>query len=79
MLQKNAKIKVGDKVLVVINGEAKHLEIVDLPQGDLKKGVISYLSPIAQAILGHSWPDRVVVKLPNGKTLECELMRTIVT
>ncbi|NUM25759.1 MAG: GreA/GreB family elongation factor [Candidatus Buchananbacteria bacterium] len=77
MIKKGDKIKVGDTVLVVLNGEVKRLEIVELPQGDPKKGVISYLSPIAKAILGHSYPDRVTVKLPNGNTLECELLEAV--
>jgi len=75
MLKKSKKIGIGDKVLVVINNEAKELEIVDLPQGDPAKGIISWLSPIAQAILGKGYPEKVTVKLPNGKTLDCQLVR----
>jgi len=67
-------VKVGDKVLVALNGAIKELEIVELPQGDPGKGKISWLAPLAQAILGHQYPDRVVVKLPDGKTLECQLL-----
>jgi len=75
MLKKPKKIGIGDKVMVVINNEAKELEIVDIPQGDPKKGKISFLSPLAKAILGRSYPERVTVKLPNDKTLECQLLR----
>ena len=77
MLKKSKTIDIGDKVIVVINGEAKKLEIVDLPQGDPKSGKISFLSPLAKAILGRHYPERVVVKLPNGKTLECQLLQPI--
>ncbi len=77
MLRRGEKIGIGDKVLVVINGEVKRLEIVDLPNGDAKKGIISYLSPLAQAIIGHKYPERVIVKLPDGDTLECELVMPV--
>lgn len=75
MLKKSKKINIGDKVTVIINGKIQDLEIIDLPQGDPKSGKISFLSPLARAILGHSYPERVMVKLPNGNTLECELLQ----
>ena len=71
------KIEIGDKVMVALNGEIKELEIVDFSEGDPKSGKISFLSPIAQAILGHKYPERVKVKLPNGKAIECQLLRSI--
>jgi len=74
MSKNSKKIKVGDKVLVYLNGEVKELEIVDLPAGNLKEGKISWLSPLAQAVLGHSYPEKVVVKLDEDKTLECEIL-----
>ena len=77
MLRKNGKIKIGDEVIVVLNGGVKRLKIVDMPKGDPKKGIISYLSPIAQAILGHGYPERIKVKLPNGGTIDCELIRPV--
>ena len=77
MLRRGEKIGIGDEVLVVINGEVKRLEIVDLPRGDAKKGIISYLSPLAQALIGHKYPDRITVKLPDGGTMECELVQPI--
>ncbi|MBI3290925.1 GreA/GreB family elongation factor [Candidatus Falkowbacteria bacterium] len=79
MFNKNDTIKVGDKVLVVIDGSVQELEIVDLPQGDPKKGKISFLSPLARAILGHKYPELVRVKLPNGNTLDCQLVRPVVS
>ncbi|MFA6255302.1 MAG: GreA/GreB family elongation factor [Patescibacteria group bacterium] len=75
MFKKSKKITIGDKVLVVLNGKIKELEIVDLPTGDPKSGKISFLSPLAKAILGCRYPSRVTVKLPNGNTIECRLFR----
>ncbi|MDX9893787.1 MAG: GreA/GreB family elongation factor [Patescibacteria group bacterium] len=75
MLNDNAKVKIGDKVTVALNGQVRNLEIVALPNGDLSKGLISYLSPIAKAILGHSYPEKITVKLPNGNLVDCQLLR----
>ncbi|MFA6215896.1 MAG: GreA/GreB family elongation factor [Patescibacteria group bacterium] len=78
MLSKAKTIGIGDKIDVIINGEVKELEIVDLPQGDARRGKISWLSPLAQALLGKKRPSRVVVQLPNGKTVECRLLVPLV-
>jgi transcription elongation GreA/GreB family factor len=77
MLNDNTKVKIGDKVTVVLNGQVRDLEIVALPNGDLQKGIISYLSPIAKAILGHSYPEKITVKLPNGNLVDCELVKPV--
>jgi len=69
------RVKIGDKVLVIINNEAKELEIVDLPKGDLSHGKVSFLSPIAKALLGKSYPQIIKVKLPNGEMMDCKLMK----
>jgi len=79
MFNKSNKINIGDKVLVVVNGEAQELEIVDSPVGDPKKSKISFLTPLAQAILGKGYPSRITVKLPNGNNLECQLIKPILT
>jgi len=71
------KIEIGDKVLVALDGAVKQLEIINLPEGNPKLGKISFLSPVAKAILGHKYPERVVVKLSNGKTLECQLLQPV--
>jgi transcription elongation GreA/GreB family factor len=77
MFKKFETIKIGDKVLVALNGEVKELEIVDFPTGDPKSGKISFLSPLAKAILGCRYPSRVTVKLPNGNAIECRLFKPI--
>lgn len=77
LLRNQEKIKIGDKVTVVIEGTVKDLEIVDFLEGDLKKGKVSFLSPIARAIIGHRYPEQVTIKLPNGKTLNCRLIKTM--
>ncbi|MBI5221794.1 MAG: GreA/GreB family elongation factor [Candidatus Magasanikbacteria bacterium] len=74
-MKNNYNINIGDKVLVAINHEVKELEIVDIPDSNPKLGKISFLTPLAKAILGKSCPNRVVVRLPNGNDLECRLLK----
>lgn len=73
-MENNSRVKIGDRVKVILDGAVKELEIVDVPTGDPKRGIISYLSPLAEALLGKKYPSQVVVKLPNGQTLECRLL-----
>jgi transcription elongation GreA/GreB family factor len=74
MLSQQQTVGIGDKVLVALDGAVKELEIVST-DSDPKAGKISFLTPLAQALLGHKYPDRVTVKLPNGKLLDCKLFR----
>ena len=67
-------VQIGDKVKVVLDGAVRELEIVELPTGDPGHGIISYLSPLARAILGKRFPSNVIVKLPSGDTMECRLL-----
>ncbi|MDD2807611.1 MAG: GreA/GreB family elongation factor [Patescibacteria group bacterium] len=73
-MSSNYTVNIGDKVKVILDGAIRELEIVDVPTGDPKHGVISYLSPLARALLGKRYPSQVTVKLPNGNTLECRLL-----
>ena len=78
MFKKNEQsVKIGDKVLVVIDKEAKELEIVGLPSGDPSHGKVSFLSPIAKALLGKKPPQTITVQLPNGNTMDCRLMELL--
>ena len=75
---KNAIVKIGDKVKVILDGAVQDLEIVEVPNANPALGKISFLSPVARAILGKRYPSRVVVKAPNGRMIECRLMRPAV-
>jgi transcription elongation GreA/GreB family factor len=71
------QVVVGDKVLVILNGEAKELEIVDVAESNPKLGRISWLTPLAQALLGKTFPEKVKVKLPSGELMDCQLVRIV--
>ena len=64
----------GDKVLFgatvtfedVESGESKTVMIVGEDEADADAGLISYVSPLARALIGKSVDDLVQVKLPGG-------------
>lgn len=65
----------GDKVLFgatvlledVDNGEEKKVTIVGDEEADAAKGLISYASPLARALIGKNLDDIASVRLPAGK------------
>lgn len=66
--------RAGDRVLfgctvTVENeeGEEKTFSIVGVDEIDLERGHISWVSPLARAVLGHRLGDVVVVKAPQGE------------
>ncbi len=48
------------------NDEKTHYQIVGLDEADVKKSLISILSPMARALIGKRKGDNVVVQSPKG-------------
>jgi transcription elongation factor GreA len=46
--------------------EKSHYQIVGIDEADVKKGMISILSPLARALIGKKVGDAVVVQSPKG-------------
>ena len=67
-------VAAGSKVKVKINGEEKDLTIVDPNSIDPATGRISYNSPIAQALIGAHPGDITNVTLPNGRSMDMEVI-----
>lgn len=65
----------GDRVLFgatvsledVESGDERKITIVGDEQADAAKGLISYASPLARAVIGKSVDDIALVNLPAGK------------
>ncbi len=53
-------------VIDIDSGEEKTISIVGEDEADVEKGLISYKSPVAKALIGKSIDDCVTVKLPAG-------------
>ena len=57
-------VRIGSKVTVSVKGKVEKYEICR--KENLRKNKISYLSPIAGALLGHKCGETVVAKVPAG-------------
>ena len=71
-------VKIGDKIKIVVDGGVKELEIVDMPEKDLRPSKISVLSPLLEKILGKRYPMWVSVQLPDGRKMMCNRFRPMV-
>lgn len=73
----DVKNKKGDADVVSFGSYVKFndkvLRIVGVDEADASKGLISFVSPIAKALIGKKKGDRVEVKLPKGtETIEIQ-------
>lgn len=68
------KLSVGEKIVFSATVTLAHLgndeevtyQIVGMDEADIKKGLISYQSPIARALIGKTVGDEVQVPAPGG-------------
>ncbi|MBN2322747.1 MAG: GreA/GreB family elongation factor [Spirochaetes bacterium] len=68
--QDSDRVLFGATVTVLENGKARRtFKIMGVDESDPKKGAISWLSPIARALLSHTIGDTVKIVLPRGETV----------
>jgi len=60
---KKDKVGLGATILVEMNQHVRRLHIVDSPEADPDQGKISYLSPVAKALMGRIVGEEVRVKV----------------
>lgn len=62
------QVSVGTKVKIqnVETGDKKEFRVVGALESDPEAGMISYLSPLADALMGHQKGDVVEAHLPKG-------------
>ena len=70
-MKSRLKIDIGDRAKVILNGEVKELEVVDLFPGDKKSDGKFSFSLFVQDILGRGYLERIQIKLPDGQIIEC--------
>jgi transcription elongation factor GreA len=58
-------VELGHRVTIESEGKQKKYQILGSSEIDLKKGIISYSSPMGAALLGKEVGDVVSVKLAN--------------
>ena len=70
-MKSKLKINIGDRAKVILNGEPKELEVVDVVSSDKKSDGKFSFSLFVQDILGRGYLERIKVKLPDGQVIEC--------
>ena len=64
------RVRFGATVTVTENGREEHVfRIVGVDESDPKRGYISWVSPLAMALLSHSPSDTVKTTLPRGEAV----------
>jgi transcription elongation factor GreA len=60
-------IQIGNRVVIQENGgEPETYTIVGADEGNPKEGLISYESPLGQALMNHHAGEEIVVNAPDG-------------
>ena len=70
----NKMIEIGHQVTIKITGQEKIYQILGSEETNPAKGIISYTSPIGQALLGHKVGDVFNMKIA-GKDVGCEVIK----
>ena len=69
------RVELGHTVTIESEGKQKTYQILGSTEIDLKRGIISYSSPIGAALMGKEVGDMVKVKLANGKEVEYRIVK----
>ena len=71
------EITIGSKIIVKLAGKIREFQIVGSADVDATNGKISYLSPLGEALLGRRIGERFQMELPNGKKINCEVIKSL--
>ena len=66
-------VQIGSVVTVVSNGKQKTFQILGSQETDPSQGIISHLSPIGSALLGHKKGDELEMKI-NGQKIKYKII-----
>ncbi|OGY42331.1 MAG: hypothetical protein A2Y67_04355 [Candidatus Buchananbacteria bacterium RBG_13_39_9] len=69
-----SRVQIGSKVTVAINKTQKTYQILGSQETNPQKGIISHLSPIGSALLGHKINDEVKMEI-NGKKVIYKIIK----
>jgi len=67
-------VQLGSQVTVKVNGAQKNFQILGSQETNPQKGIISHLSPIGTALLGHKINDEVEIEI-NGQNLKYKIIK----
>ncbi|MDN5925153.1 MAG: GreA/GreB family elongation factor, partial [Xanthomonadales bacterium] len=60
------RVGFGAKVAVAVDDDTRHYQIVGEDEADAENGLVSYVSPVAKALMGAQVGDEVLWKRPAG-------------
>lgn len=63
--KQNNKIEIGHTVTIEINGKEKKYLILGSSETNPQKGIISHISPLGQALIGHRVGEKIKIHLEN--------------
>jgi transcription elongation factor GreA len=67
-------VQLGSQVTVEVNGQGKIYTILGSQETNPQQGIISHLSPIGAALLGHKINDVVEIEI-NGQNLKYKIIK----
>ncbi|MFA5188740.1 MAG: GreA/GreB family elongation factor [Patescibacteria group bacterium] len=67
-------VQLGSQVTIEVNGAQKNFQILGSQETNPQKGIISHLSPIGAALLGHKLNDEVEIEI-NGQNLKYKIIK----
>lgn len=62
-------VQIGHTVTVENGGKEKNYQILGSSETNPKKGIISHLSPLGAALIGHKVGEKIIVKLTGKEAL----------
>jgi len=68
-------VNLGHFVILKNKGLEKRWQILGSSETSPKAGVISQHSPLGQAIIGHKVNEKIILKLPNNRNEEYEIIK----
>lgn len=71
----NNEATIGSLVTVKLDGQIRQIQVVGSADVNARQGKISYLSPLGEMILGKRAGDKFQVKLPEGRLIDCEIIK----
>jgi len=67
-------VQLGSQVTVEVNGAQKNFQILGSQETNPPQGIISHLSPIGTALLGHKINDEVEIEI-NGQNFKYKIIK----
>jgi transcription elongation factor GreA len=68
------EVRVGSSLELEVNGKVKNYQILGSAESDPARGIISHVSPLGKALLGHHEKEIVLLELPE-RTVQYKIIK----